>query len=92
MNETKNVGVPLTIPILVPGDELIQNYDGQLPATTEKLIESGWLTKEEALSYHNYHMNMCEIASNMDEFLNIYRAVKQELSRKESGIILPGGY
>jgi hypothetical protein len=90
--ESKTVAVPVQIPILIPSEELYKTFEGKLPATTQKLVSDGWLTLEEAVSYHQYHLMVCELASNKDEFLNMYRQVKAELARQASGIILPNGY
>ena len=92
MSETKQVAVPITIPVLLPGEELVSQFDGKLPKALQFLIDNNYMTQEETVSYLQFRVNLTEIANNHDEFLAVFREIKEQMARKESGIILPNGY
>jgi len=91
--ESRNIGAPISVPVFLPNDDLIENLKDKLPEGSKALVDSGYMTVEEVISFHQWHLMMCELGSNHAEFLNVFRAIKQELSRpQKSNLLLPDGY
>lgn len=93
MTQTEKVQymVPVSIPVLVPPEDLVAQFKGDFPGIFQFLVDQGKLTEEELVSYLQFRATLHEIAGSLDEFLNIYRQLKEALSpiQKTSGIILP---
>lgn len=89
MNETVTVPVQVTLPVLIPATELVETTP--LPEFVQSLVDSGYLNKEEGIAYLQWQTVISGLAFSLDEFVHMFRSVKQSYEQQKSGIIVPEG-
>lgn len=81
------IPVELVVPFMIHTDEVVEG--AQLAPEDEILIEQGFWTRDEAVSFYSYLMTLNALASSRTEFVNTFRAVKESYNRHKSGLLLP---
>lgn len=86
-NQPIQLAVEFVVPIILHTKEVVENT--ALSEEDKILIESGFWTKEEAVSFYTFMMTMNSFAASRTEFLSAFRAVTAAYNKQKSGLILP---
>lgn len=81
----------INIPVNIPSEEEIQLITGSLEDHINALIESGYMSPEEAVAYVKFSTQLAAFVPFMlDGFLQSYRANVQQLNEaKQPKLIVP---